>query len=232
MNKKAIGVIMLNTSFPRIKGDIGNKDTFDFPVIYETIDSATQKRVVKEADTSLIPAFIKAGLKLINEGACAIVTSCGFTAIYQEELAASLPVPVFATSLLQLPLVYSMLKPSQEVGIITADSNSLTSDHFKGVNSINIPKCIVGIQDTHLGDVFLRNYQDININKGTEEILNTVDSFIEDNPDIGALLLECTNLPPFADAIRERTGLPVFDIVTLTKYVYSSISNNFYLTKN
>ena len=106
---QSIGILMLDTRFPRLPGDIGNATTFSYPVMYKIVEQATVDRVVKEADAGLIEPFVRAGMELIQNGARAIVTSCGFMAIFQKELAQALPVPVFTSSLLQVPLVWMWL---------------------------------------------------------------------------------------------------------------------------
>lgn len=220
---QAIGILMLDTVFPRLPGDIGNATTFSYPVIYKTVENATIERVVKKADTRLTEPFVRAGMELVNAGARAIVTSCGFMAIFQKELAGALPVPVYTSSLLQVPLVYSMLRPDQKVGILTADSDSLDERHFRGVGIENIPKAVEGIQDTYLGDILLNNRVQMDEQRAEKDMEDTVRRLLRKNPDVGAIVLECTNMPPFARAVQKAAGLPVFDIITLTDYVYSGV---------
>ena len=109
-----IGILMLDTKFPRIFGDIGNAETFSFPVRYKRVVGATPQRVVKEADPSLIEPFIEAAKELEQKGVSAITTSCGFLAIFQDYLADAVDIPVFTSSLIQVPLVYRMLKKKPE----------------------------------------------------------------------------------------------------------------------
>lgn len=97
-----LGVLMLDTRFPRVVGDIGNPLTFDFPVLYRTLRGASPQRVVRERDPALLAPFIDAGRALVEQGATAITTSCGFLVLFQRELKAALPVPVWTSSLLLL----------------------------------------------------------------------------------------------------------------------------------
>ncbi len=226
---QSIGILMLNTRFPRIPGDIGNATTFSYPVVYKTVECATLDAVVKRADAGLIEPFIEGAKELIEgSGARAIVTSCGFMAIFQKELAGALEVPVYSSSLLQVPLVASMQKPGQKVGILTADASSLGEKHFRGVGIEHIPKAVAGIENTYFGDVLLNNRTELDVSRAEKDMADTARALVEANPDIGAIVLECTNMPPFAKAVQEATGRPVFDIVTLTDYVYRAVTARTY----
>ncbi|MEC4688215.1 MAG: aspartate/glutamate racemase family protein, partial [Nitrospirota bacterium] len=102
---------MLNTRFPRPPGDIGNPETWPFPVRYEVVEPATVGRVVTAdppVDLLLAP-FVAAGERLVAAGARAITTSCGFLALFQAELTQALPVPVMTSSLIQVPMVQASL---------------------------------------------------------------------------------------------------------------------------
>src|SRR6185503_15791738 len=95
-----VGILMLDTRFPRIAGDMGNATTFPFPVRYQRVSGASPERVVRGG----------------AEGVRAITTNCGFLVKFQRELAAAVSVPVFTSSLLLVPLVHRMLPPGRRVG--------------------------------------------------------------------------------------------------------------------
>jgi Asp/Glu/hydantoin racemase len=220
---QAIGILMLETFFPRIPGDIGNATTFRYPVLYKTIKGANADTVVKRPDPNIVGLFAEGAQELVEQGARAIVTSCGFTAIFHRELAAAVDVPVFSSSLLQAKLIYSMLKPGQKVGIITANKPLLTQRHFEGVGIQDIPKVVAGMEETDFGKMFFNGNHRIDVEKATEDMCRVAKKLVDENPDVGAILLECTNMPPFSKAVQDTTGLPVFDIITLTDYVYSAV---------
>lgn len=218
-----IGILMLDTKFPRIYGDIGNALTFDFPVKYKKVVGATSQRVVREADTSLTKPFIEAAKELEQEGVSAITTSCGFLVIFQEHLADAVDVPVFSSSLLQVPAVYRMLKKGQKVGIMTASKPHLTQLHFKGAGAIDIPMVVYGMEkEEEFPAVFLNQKQTLDVSKAENEMVKVAQTMVKENPDIGAIVFECTNMPPFRDAVKgcAATG---FDIVTLANYVLNSL---------
>lgn len=224
---EAIGILMLDTKFPRIYGDIGNALTFDFPVKYKKVIGATSQRVVREADVSLIQPFIEAAGELEQEGVSAITTSCGFLAVFQEHLADAVDVPVFSSSLLQIPMAYRMLKKGQKVGIMTASKPHLTQLHFKGAGAGHIPMVVYGMEkEEEFPEVFLNQKETLDVPKAEHEMIKVAQTMVKENPDIGAIVFECTNMPPFRDSVQRVVQLPVFDIVTLTNYVFHSLGIN------
>jgi len=221
---ESIGILMLDTKFPRIPGDIGNALTFPFPVRYRKVTGATPVRVVKEADPALIEPFIEAAKELEREGVCAITTSCGFLAIFHKYLAEAVNVPVYSSSLLQLPMVAAMIGPDKKVGVMTASKPNLTPLHFKGVGAEGINMVIYGMEgEEEFPKVFLEGKEEMDVAKVEAEMVKVARTMIEENPDIGAIVFECTNMPPFRKAVQKSVNRPVFDIVTLTNYVYDSI---------
>ena len=111
-----IGILMLETQFPRIPGDIGNATTWDFPVLYKIVKKATPDIVVRKGAAGMLESFIRGAQELEREGVGAITTNCGFLALFQKEMGEAVNVPVFTSSLMQVPLVYLMLKRSQQIG--------------------------------------------------------------------------------------------------------------------
>ncbi|AEE91731.1 conserved protein of unknown function [Tepidanaerobacter acetatoxydans Re1] len=219
-----IGILMLDTKFPRICGDIGNAGTFCFPVRYKKVVGATSQKVVKDADLSLVQPFIEAAKELEREGVSAITTSCGFLAIFQEYLADAVNIPVFSSSLLQVSMVYRMLRKGQSVGIMTASKPHLTKLHFKGAGAADVPTVVYGMEkEEEFPAVFLNQKTTLNISKAEQEMIKVAQTMVSENPDIGAIVFECTNMPPFRNAVQEAVQLPVFDIITLTNYVYNSL---------
>lgn len=130
-----LGILMLDTRFPRPSGDIGNPRTFAFPVRYRTVRGASPRRVVVERDLSLLGPFIAAARALEAEGATAITTSCGFLALFQHELAAAVRVPVWTSSILLIAGIDARLGRGRRAGIVSMDAASLTADHLSAVDA-------------------------------------------------------------------------------------------------
>ncbi|MES2712609.1 MAG: aspartate/glutamate racemase family protein [Pseudomonadota bacterium] len=214
-----LGILMLEARFPRIPGDMGNAATWPFPVLFRVVRGASPARVVLDGAKGLLDDFIAAGRDLVDLGAEAITTNCGFLAIYQRELAEALAVPVATSSLMQVPWVQAMLPPGKRVGVLTVSGQSLTPAHMDGAG---IPRDTPFI-GTEGGREFFRvliqaNAVDMDVAAAEQDILDAGQALVERHPDIGAIVLECTNMPPYAAALREALGMPVFDIYSMINW--------------
>src|SRR5881409_4341223 len=142
-----VGILMLDTRFPRISGDMGNAATFPFPVRYHRVSGADPDLVVRRGAEGLLPAFVDGARALEGEGVGAITTNCGFLVKYQQALAAAVRVPVFTSSLLLVPLVHRLLPAGRRVGIMTVNSAGLTPEHFAGAGIGDIPVAVAGMEN-------------------------------------------------------------------------------------
>src|SRR5205823_55653 len=125
-----VGILMLETRFPRIPGDMGNGTTWPFPVLYKVVPGATPDRVVRHKSQGLTNAFLDAAAELVGLGADGITTTCGFLSLYQREISAHVGVPVAASSLMQIPLIERVLPPGKRVGVLTISAAGLTREHL------------------------------------------------------------------------------------------------------
>jgi Asp/Glu/Hydantoin racemase len=221
-----IGVLCLETSFTKIPGHIRNPTTFGFPVAYKVVRGATPDRVVRQGDPRLLEPFIRAARELEADGVAAITSGCGFLVLFQRELAAAVGVPLYASSLIQLPLVHRMLRPDQRVGILAASETSLTARHLAAVGAESVPIRVAGLDtQPEFREVMMEARRDtLDAGRLRDEVLGVAEQLMRDSPDIGALVIECTDLVPFAHAVQQRFGVPVFDIVTLTEMVHQSLT--------
>ena len=221
----AIGILMLDTHFPRIPGDMGNALTFPFPVRYHRIDGAWSDLVVRRGAEGLLPAFVEGARALEREGVRAITTNCGFLAKFQQELAAAVAVPVFTSSLLLVPLVHRTLPPGRRVGVLTVNAASLGPEHLRGAGiGPEISLAIAGLEgEKEFTRVLLGDELELDVDLAREEQVRVARRLVAEHPDVGAIVLECTNMPPYAADIRRATGLPVFDIVSLVRLVHDAV---------
>jgi len=125
-----IGILMLETRFPRIPGDMGNALTWPFPVLYKTVRGASPDLVVRCKAEGLLDGFVAAARKMVADGADGITTTCGFLSLMQPELAAALGVPVATSSLMQAPMIQALLLPGRRVGVLTISKQSMTPEHL------------------------------------------------------------------------------------------------------
>ncbi len=220
---KVLGIMLLDTRFPRIPGDIGNASSYDFPVRFKTVKGATVQRVVVEGDPQLLTSFLEAARELEAEGVRAITTSCGFLALFQKTIAEAVNVPVFLSSLIQIPLVYTMTQ--RQIGLITANSEALTERHLRGAGvPAGVPLAIKGLQDKPaFSQSILENREHLDRERIEQEVLETAEELLGDYPEIGAFVFECHNLAPYGNAVSRATGKPVFDVISLAEWVYRAI---------
>jgi hypothetical protein len=220
----------MDTSFTKIPGHIRNRGTFDFPVVYRVVEGATAERVVKQADPTLLQPFIRAAQDLEAQGVAAITSACGFLVLFQKELADAVSVPVFASSLIQVPMVHRMLARGRKVGLMVARKDSLNRRHLAAIGAEAIPLAIAGMEEQpEFREVMLEaRRSELDADRLEGEVLVQADRLARENQDLGAIVIECTDLVPFSHAIQARLQLPVFDIVTLTEMVYRSLTRRPY----
>jgi Asp/Glu/hydantoin racemase len=209
----SVGILMLEARFPRIPGDIGNAGTWPFPVHYRVVSGASPDRVVRQRAVGLQNAFIDAAQDLVAMGCDGITTNCGFLSLIQNDLATAVGVPVATSSLMQYPMIQALLPPGKRVGVLTISSATLTEDHLVAAN-VPLDAPVVGTDED--GGEFTRvvvgNEERLDVDAAEQDLLRATDTLVERHPDVGAILLECTNMTPYSDAIAAHSGLPVFDM--------------------
>ena len=222
-NAPCLGILMLDNRFERYLGDIGNAATMPFPVLYRKAPNATTAAITTLQDNSFLEGFVAAGQALVEAGADGIVTSCGFLAIYQKELASRLGVPVATSALMQIPIVDRLLATGKRTGVLTFNGASLGRPHLEGVGApLDVP--IVGLPDNGrfqralLGDPTVDGYE-----AREEEAVDAARLLVTRHPEVGAIVLECTNLVPHASAIHAATALPVYDVWTLISWFHAGL---------
>jgi hypothetical protein len=221
---EAIGILTLDTVFPRIPGDVGNATTFDFPVRFSVVRGASPKRVVHEQDPALLKPFVEAAQELEAAGCRAITTTCGFLALFQKEMAAAVGVPLFTSSLLQVPIVYRMLQPGQIIAILTAHSDAMNPRVLEAVGADGVPHVVGGSQVApDFYNVFVQNRDWIDTDKCESQLVALATGMIEKHPQIGAFVCEGTNFSSWGRAIQQATRRPFFDIVTMTRWIYDAV---------
>lgn len=219
----SVGILMLETRFPRIPGDMGNALSWPFPVQYRVVRGASPDKVVRGNPRDLLPVFIEAGRELVAMGCDGITTNCGFLALVQEDLRAALGVPVATSSLMQVPMVQAMLPPGRRAVILTISKATLTEAHLAAAG-VPPDTPIHGTDDGRcLSRDILGDAPEIDFDACRLDMLDAADAILAGVPDAGAIVLECTNMVPYAADIRRRTGLPVFSIQTMIEWFQAGL---------
>ncbi|KUJ76246.1 hypothetical protein AVO45_13130 [Ruegeria marisrubri] len=218
-----VGILMLETRFPRIPGDMGNAMTWPFPVHYRVVRGASPDKVVRGDPRALLDAFIDAGRDLVAMGADGITTNCGFLALVQNELREALGVPVATSSLMQVPMVQALLPPGKRTVILTISKATLTDAHLTAAGvPLDTP-----VYGTDAGKAFTRGILgdalEIDFAACRQDMLDAADEIVAGEPDAGAIVLECTNMVPYAADIRKRTGLPVYSIHSMIQWFQAGL---------
>ena len=219
-----IGILLIACSNPFPPGDVGNAWTYRYPVLYETIYDVTIDRLINEGDRSMAGAVIEAARKLRNYGVKAITSDCGYMLLFQKEVAAALDIPVMLSSLLQLPFIASTLASDAAIGIICANQERLVPSLLEEAYPIQTrPLRIAGLEDAPAFRYAILDEKGALDTEAVEaEVVERAVKLVEEHPEIGAILLECSNLPPYAAAVQRATGRHVFDFITMIDYMQAA----------
>jgi len=222
---RPLGIICLEEHIPCPPGTPGNPTTFPHPVMYEIARGVDISSLRNLNDPDSSGAFLDAGRALVERGACAIAGNCGLMIVHQAALTKALPVPVMMSSLLQLPLLQQMLGPEGKIGLMAASRGGLKPRHLEMATGGARINFALGTMDdcpafrAAVGDC----NGELDFEKAEAEAVSVAETLVAENPDIGVILLECVDLPPYAAAIQQATGLPVFDITTLIGHTYAAL---------
>ncbi|WP_206057153.1 aspartate/glutamate racemase family protein [Nitratireductor sp. XY-223] len=220
----SIGILMLEARFPRIPGDMGHAATWPFPVRYKVVRGASPDRVVLHNAEGLLEPFIEAAQVLVADGCDGITTNCGFLSLFQEELAGSVGVPVAASSLMQAPLIEAMLPPGRRVGIITISAGTLSEAHLRSAG-VDTDTPIVGTDGgEEFSRVILGNEAELDVEAARRDLVNAGRELMLDHPEVGAVLLECTNMMPYAADIAKEIGRPVFTMESFVSWFQGALA--------
>jgi Asp/Glu/hydantoin racemase len=221
---EAVGILLLDTAVPFIPGDVANATTYDYPVRFQKVNGFSVARAIGK-DPSVYDTLKKAAEELVGQGVRAVTGDCGFMAFHQQRLADELEVPVFLSSLLQIPFIAAIIGRSAKVGVLTADSRSLDDDLLAAVGVSDPGRIVVvGLENC-------RSFQSFAIKEtGTldkvaveGEVVAAARRLVDEHESVKAILLECSLLPPYAAAVQQAVNLPVFDYITMIDFVFRAV---------
>ncbi|ESY15380.1 hypothetical protein [Mesorhizobium sp. LNJC394B00] len=205
-------------------GTLQDPATFNFPIIRETAAGAWVDVVVR-GDPGLERAFVAAAQRLVKRGAAAITADCGFSIRHQAAVAAAVKVPVALSALMLVPVILRQLPATARLAVLTFDATCCGKDLLEIDDAFELARVAIGgVENTQ---TWINEMARPAVPTDAEVLRNDVCARIqtlrETNPEIGAVLLECTMFPRVAQSVRHFTGLPVYDVTTLCRMVMESI---------
>lgn len=223
-----LGILCLESFFPKLRGHMRNPRTHEFPIVAKVMKGINIPKLLFDPSPEMIKPLIEAAQELEREGVHAITGSCGFLALFQKEIAESVNIPVLMSSLLQLPLIRLMHGEKARIGILTASANALTPAHISACGADIKDVLIRGMEgrEEFQATIIRGERSDFNMDALENEIVSAALEFIEEEK-LDALLLECTDLPPFAEQMQKQSNVPIYDINSLIRLVYSSVQWKF-----
>ena len=219
-----LGILMLEHTMPRIPGDVGNALTWPFPVLYGVVPGATPKGVVQGRGKGLLDAFLQTAARLVTQGADGIATTGGFLSFFQAELAAHCKVPVASSSLMQIPWVQRLLPPGKRVGVITIHGATLDAQHLEAAGApADTP--VVGTEGRReISRAMLNGEPKLDVAAAELDVLDAGQELVSRHPDVAAIVCECHNFAPFAAALRDSLGMPVYTVYSFLTWFHAGLA--------
>lgn len=225
----SVGILYIeDINYPLIPGNVVNAWTYDFPVRMKAVEGLNSAKLY-EADSSLEKSIVDAAVHMVKyEGVRAVCSACGFFGNFHRKVAAAVDVPVAMSSLVQIPWIRMLLRPNQKIAVLTASAESLTEKLLNNCGIYDTSDLV--IKDLAISEEFSavnddRGYFDNG--KAREEVVSAAEEAVRE-ADVGAILLECSDMPPYAADIQAITQLPVFDFITLIKWLHNAVTQKPY----
>ena len=221
---EAIGILLLDTSVPFIPGDVANATSYNFPVRFQKVKGFSVRRALSK-DPSVYEDLRKAAEDLVQQGVRAVTGDCGFMGIHQKELARELDIPVFLSSLMQIPFISLLIGENAKVGIITADAKSLNADLLAAVGVADATNLVIGGLENQqqFYQFAIEETGSLDSAAVEKEVVTVARNMAAENPRMRAILLECSLLPPYGAAVQAAVNLPVFDYITMINFVFAAV---------
>ena len=233
-----LGIIILDDVYPGFPGDVRNASAYPFPIQYEIAEGVDiQALVWKEDKSPCLKPIKRAAKKLEKMGCRAIAAECGYFAYFQKAIAGYVNVPVFMSSLLQVPLAQQLIGPDKVVGLLVAQKRFMTQAHLEAVGiQPGSNYVMAGAEDDGRCPEFEHLWSEFNrtdppgaiYDKAEKEFVQVAVDFCQAHSNMGAMVLECTGMQPFARAVQREINIPIFSWGTLLDYAYSVVVHRDY----
>lgn len=225
-----VGIMVQDVHYPLIPGNVVNGYTYNYPVRFEVVPGANQARM-HTGDPTLLPDLIATAKKLEHDGCRAVVGACGYFGHFQKGVADEVDIPVYLSSIVQIPWIRVGLRPHQKIGIIVADKENTTDHLFEAcsISEQDHERCIIeGAGDKPEFSALLERRGHFDNGILRQELIDIAKKMVKDNRDIGAMLLECSDMPPYSAAIQREIKLPVYDFITMINFVHQAVAQRPY----
>jgi hypothetical protein len=233
-----LGIIILDDVYPGFPGDVRNASAYPFPIQYEIAEGVDIVALVENEDKSpCLEPIRRAARRLERMGCRAIAAECGYFAYFQKDIAGYVNVPVFMSSLLQVPWAQQLIGPNRVVGLLASSRAAMTPAHLEAVGIQPDSSYVMrGIEDygrcaefDNLWTASIRpDPPAAHYDKAEKEFLTVAIDFYRDHPNMGAMVLECTGMQPFARALQREIDIAIFSWGTLLDYAYSIVVHRDY----
>ena len=230
-----LGIIILDDVYPGFPGDVRNASAHPFPIQYEIAEGVDIKKLVRGHEKGdLLEPVLAAARKLERMGCRAIAAECGYFAWFQQEIARVVNVPVFASSLLQVPMAQTLISAERVVGLLVAEGDRLQDRHLTSVGvQLGSNYVVHGAKDggkcPQFDSLWTKDLRPetptADYSKAERDLIAVAKHFAAEHPTMGAMVLECTGFQPFARAIQREIEMPVFSWSTLLDYAYSIVAH-------
>lgn len=221
----SVGIVYLgDVNYPLIPGNVVNAYTYDFPVRMMPVVGLKNERIFA-ADPTIKDDIIAVAKHMVEaEGVRAICSACGFFGNYHKEVAAAVDVPVAMSSLVQIPWIRTLLKPDQKIAVLTASGKSMNEKLLRSCGVEDQSNLVFkGMEDTKEFSAVVSMTPEFDNEIARQEVVEGALELVRENDNVGAILLECSDMPPYAADIQAATQLPVFDFITLIKWMHSAV---------
>jgi hypothetical protein len=228
---QAIGVLVFSTVSPRIPGDPGNNDSFNFPILYEIVKGGFKDLV--EGNPQIKNSIMNAALNLKAKGVKAIIGDCGLMSLYQNEIGSVVGLPIAASSLCMIPSVWEFMGRDGMIGIITGHSELLSRKHL--INSgwrEEMPLVIQGMEEeSHFAEIVINGGLELDVQKMESDVISATNKLLKKSKKLKAIIIECSNLGSYSRIIQEVAEMPVIDIISVTNFLEHIVNPKNYINK-
>lgn len=222
----AIGIIAVHLIYPKMPGNVANATTYPFPVLYREVNFEIERLFA--GDDSIKDEIIQAAKELEQQGVRAIIGACGYFAHFQPDVKEAVDIPVFLSSLCQLPVIKTAISEKKKIAVFAASGENIKDDLLRKIGTDSNRLVVENIGELDSFKAIRYGHSTLDHGRLSKDLCDIAIKLVEREKTIGAILLECSDLPPYAKAIQAVTGLPVFDFNTMIDMVFHSVVQKTY----